>query len=48
MEKIPDLFVDRLDPLLNQITEFDINKDFTLIDDCKIKYKKLLINFIKQ
>ena len=38
MGQTPDLFVDMLDLLLNQIMKFDTAEDFKLIDACKIKY----------
>ena len=48
MGQTPDLLVDMLNLLLNQITKFDTDEDFKLIDACKIKYKKLFIKFSKQ
>ena len=46
MKQISNLLVNKLDLLLNHMTEFDSIKDFKLIDSRKIKYTKLIINYI--
>ena len=37
MKQISNILVNKLDLLLNHMTEFDSIEDFKLIDSCKIK-----------
>ena len=44
LEQIPNLLYNKLELLLNEMTEFNAFEDFKIIDSCKLKYTKLVIN----